>query len=262
MDKKAKKILLNTYWSAKGWIDEKDRQLSQTDFEYAKAQGVMFEPVTLDHDQCIAQLNRLVKVIPLKKVTDAFLASLSSKQLEWRSALASYASAMRNQEHEFVPCDGEMDHVCKICSGNVNYLNHDLNVLNFERVKWGGVRHGEPLYNLFDLLQLDQVTEAPVPLQADFEIFNNILYAISNSEPGDTPSKLEQNLKDAVPSNKNERKALIEILACSGILKPKSTDRINKGTSDWVFADQWRGADQYIREAVQYYFGDYEAIAN
>lgn len=262
MDKKAKKILTNTYWSGKGWIDAQEREISGSDFEYAKAQGVMFEPVTLTHDQCIAGLNRLVKEVPLKKVTDAFLASLSSKRLDLRSGLASYASAMRKQEHAFIPNPEATELVCKMCGGYESYENQDLNVLNFERIKWGGVRLGDPLFNLFDLMQLEQTTEPLVPVQADYEIFNNILYAISNSEPNDTATKLEQNLKDVVPSSKSERKTLIEILACSGILKPLNTERVSKGKSDWLFADQWRGEDHYSNDAVQYYFSDYEAIAH
>ena len=40
----------------------------------------------------------------------------------------------------------------------------DWNVLNFERLKWGGVRHGEPSYMAFDLLILLLVSARIVTL--------------------------------------------------------------------------------------------------
>jgi hypothetical protein len=86
MDAKAKKILFATYWKS-GWIDAKDRKLSADDFEYAKSQGLMFDPFSIDHDACIQEIRRLVGEISLEQVAAGFLSSLSSRRLDWRSAI-------------------------------------------------------------------------------------------------------------------------------------------------------------------------------
>lgn len=57
MDKKAKKILMNTFWSS-GWKQERG-PFSGEDFEYAKSKGLMFDPITITHDEMINRLHEL-----------------------------------------------------------------------------------------------------------------------------------------------------------------------------------------------------------
>lgn len=144
-------------------------------------------------------------------------------------------------------------YTCKICRdlkygviGHEDYVNEDLNILNFERIKWGGVRHGDLMYTLFDLEQFskEQITE---PTEIDIEIFKTILCVITSCNTGDYPSVLCDKLKDIpnLKSNKDERAMMIEVLACIGILKPMSTDRATRGKHDWTFAEFWRGEDGY-----------------
>lgn len=45
MDKKAKNILMKTYWSASGWKDE--YTITPKDFTYAKEKGLMFDAVSI-----------------------------------------------------------------------------------------------------------------------------------------------------------------------------------------------------------------------
>jgi hypothetical protein len=140
--------------------------------------------------------------------------------------------------------------------GNEQYIKADLNVLNFERIKWGGVRHGDLLYTLFDLQQLQHATIS-APTAEDIVIFKAILKVIDASQPDDYPSALEKNLAKVIKSTKAERQILIEILACIEILKPGSYDRPVKGKNDWTFVEYWRGEDKYNKEAAQKYFGQY-----
>jgi hypothetical protein len=135
-----------------------------------------------------------------------------------------------------------------------HYRDVDLNVLNFERVKWGGVRHGKLEYTWFDLQQLEQA-EIPEPSPADLAVFQAILAVIAASAPGDYPGALEQNLAPALPSSKNERRSLIEILACARILEPGSHDRPGRGKTDWNHAADWRGVDRYNADSVCSHFG-------
>lgn len=275
MDKKAKNILFKTFWK-NGWICEKDRSISPADFEYAKLQGLMFEPLTISHDQCLDKILEILSTISIDKVASAFLSSLSHRRLDWRSSLASYFIAKLLVPHHYTKAlsgqsydqNGEVTYrgyTCSICRdlkygiiGNENYHNEDLNVLNFERLKWGGVRHGNLVYTLFDLEQF-QLAEIPKPSVEDIEIFKNILATIDNSQSNDYPSALEKNLATVIKSTKDERKILIEILACIDILKPTTYDRPRRGKNDWVFVEYWRGEDKYNKEALEHYFGKYMA---
>lgn len=54
MDKKAKQILFQTYWSAKGWREKP--VTAPIDFLYAKEKGMMFDPLTISHDDCVSQI--------------------------------------------------------------------------------------------------------------------------------------------------------------------------------------------------------------
>ncbi len=95
-----KKILFNSTWNSKGWIPSP--KVSVSDFEYAKSKGVMFDNLTITHDDCLKELQKIVHLIPKKKITDAFLSSISTRRLEWRSALGSYSNALKFINHTFV----------------------------------------------------------------------------------------------------------------------------------------------------------------
>ncbi|MGL4667902.1 MAG: hypothetical protein ACRCWR_08225 [Saezia sp.] len=275
MDKKAKNILFKTYWK-NGWIDEHERKTSPVDFEYAQSKGLMFAPLTISHDECLKQIFEALSKITQNQVAKAFLSSLSTRRLDWRSGLASYFIAKQLTPHAFTKAvsghsytNGEVSHTshtCRICRdlkygviGDECYPDTDLNVLNFERIKWGGVRHGDLLYTLFDLQQFSLAT-IPEPKDEDVRIFKDILTTIENSAPDDYPSTLEKNLSTLLKSSKNERQMLIEILACIGILKPLSYNRPTRGKNDWVFVEYWRGEDKYNHEALASCFSNYSQL--
>ena len=133
------------------------------------------------------------------------------------------------------------------------YQDVDLNVLNFERIKWSGVRHHDLLYNYLDLklFQAETITE---PTPADITTFKNILNCIATSSKGDYPSKLRDRLKEVMKGSQNERHMLMEILGASGILRPQRFDRPTTGRHDWVFVEYWRGEDAYDCGVVEEYF--------
>ena len=272
MDKKAKKILFKTYWN-NGWIDDEDRKIDDSDFAYAKEKGLMFDPLTISHDECVEKIVKLTSDISEEKIVKAFLSSLSNKRLDWRSGIASYFIGKKIKPHKYTPAvsgefykDGVVtytSYTCEICRdskygiiGDEEYENVDLNVLNFERIKWGGVRHGDLDYTLFDLQQFE-LADIPEPTKEDIKIFKDILSVIENSEPEDYPSTLEKNISKVFKSSKSERQVLIEILACIEILKPASYDRPSRGKNDWVYVEYWRGEDKYNKAAVDKYFGKY-----
>ena len=84
MDKKAKKILFNRYW-ASGWKPQNEIYTSPEDFAYAKEKGLMFDPITISHNDCIKRIVKLANTISIEKVVKAFLCSLSTRRLDWPS---------------------------------------------------------------------------------------------------------------------------------------------------------------------------------
>lgn len=244
MDKKAKSILIKTYWTSEGWIIDENRKIDRADFEYAKTKGLMFDPLTISLDELLKRLNKALNAIPQKKVTDAFLNSLTNKRLDWRSALGSYSNAKKllaaPDSSDYLLDHGE---------------NLDLNVLNFERIKWGGVRYSSALYNWLDLELLNR-EYVPSPTQQSIDIFQAMLGVIENSDINDTPSHLRENLKKVFNVSKNERHFLMEILGATGILQPLRR-RKEPAKHDWHFVLHWRGEDGYNKENARHYFGPY-----
>jgi hypothetical protein len=242
MDKQAKKILFKTYWTSKGWIDDANRHTPAGDFEYAKSKGVMFDPLEISFDDFVARLANAVDALPMKKVTDAFLSSLTTKRLDWRSALASHANASREME-------------AGVIGWHYNSFD-DLNVLNFERIKWGGVRHYNSLYNMVDLelLHRDVVTE---PTADDIGIFKEILTTIDQSQPADPPGRLRERIKAVYPGSLQEISTLMDILSYADILEPLDANRPWAARGDWGPVGRWRGSDKYNKQRVKQYFDIY-----
>ncbi len=274
MDKKARNILFKTYWSAGGWTDPAQRHTAPEDFAYAKSRGLMFDPISLTHDDCLTELLALRDGMPASLPARAFLCSLSSRRLDWRSGIASHQIAQQLAPHAYNPVvagqsfgsDGSVTHVSHACGdcrdagdsviAKAAYCGIDLNVMNFERIKWGGVRHGRLEYAWFDLRQL-AAADLPDPTADDIACFKQILSAAAACDAQDGPGALEARLKTVIASSKAERQSLIDILACVGVLRPQSFDRPVNGRSDWRYVGAWRGADGYSETAVARWFGSY-----
>ena len=82
-----KKLLLNSFWSSSGWSYN---DISDEVFQTCKAQGYMFDPPEIiTHDEYMKRLAKIVCSIDPNDVAGAFLYSLSTRSLEYRSALPS-----------------------------------------------------------------------------------------------------------------------------------------------------------------------------
>jgi hypothetical protein len=213
VDKRALKILQDTFWSSAGWRAASDQHPSDEDFAYAKSKGLMFDPVELTHSEAVARLMIAVASTSRRRVADGFLASLSTRRLEWRSALGSFAVFQHMSAH--TPQGTESS--CTECGLPMHKTTHDLNVLNFERYKWGGIRHDQVEYALMDL-ELFMGVEPPKPVPEDLAIFRSLVHAISEAGPAVTSAKLQSNLASTLKSNKAERDVLVAILGYCGIL--------------------------------------------
>lgn len=266
MDKKAAKILMSTFWGGGGWKSV-STPFSGEDFEYAKSQGVMFDPLTITHDEIVQRLHKMHQDDTLQeRVVTAFLHSLSTKKVHLRSALSSWALTSQLPLHTYL--ERRAVHANTSACGDCNflrlqsdqeYVNVDLNVLNFERIKWGGVRHGWLLYCLMDLELLYKDTDAISEVTPeDQAILVSLLEAAQTGDPKDSARSLEKRWKGLFPSSKQERDALLEIWAAAGLLIPTDKPRRGKGGSgDFIFVATWQGDDGYNTDAAHRYFAPY-----
>jgi len=213
-DKRALKILLGRYLSPQGWVPENKRTVVPGDFEYAKSKGLMFDPLEISHSGVLSKLLSALRKAGPRLTADAFIASLSTRRLDWRSALGSYAVFRNVREHEPMSEDGRS---CDVCGLYLKRSVEDLNVLNFERFKWGGVRHTSPLYAMLDLeLFLD--SSVPKPSPSDIQIFRDLVRVLEQLPSGISGAALLGRLGTVFKSNKAERDTLVAILGYCGVL--------------------------------------------
>lgn len=263
MDHRSLKILFDTYWSSSGW----NRSVllpNAEDHAYAKSQRVMFDPVKLTHNNAVSGLRALIPRLSQRQVADGFLASLSTRRLEWRSALGSYAVARWLPEHEETP--GERK--CRVCGLYAGEQAHDLSIFNFERHKWGGVRHSDPVYASLDLtLFLEE--PPPAPTAEDIAICRDLLAAFHAVPSSTTSAELHKHFPKALKANKAERDQVIAILGLCGILgtvdHPGFAERFvprhqrtlpNRHFVDMAYpACWWIGSDGVNEKRLQEVFG-------
>ena len=91
LDGRAVQILMDAYWS-NGCRE--NPAVTPEDLAYARQAGVMFDPIVLRHDEIISRLVLARAAVTKEQVANAFLASLSRRRLDLRSALG-YAMPAR-----------------------------------------------------------------------------------------------------------------------------------------------------------------------
>lgn len=265
MDSKAKKILTSAFWSASGWRQGGLANCIAEDFEYAKDKGLMFDPLTITHDECILKLRHIhEEAVTREKVVKAFLHSLTTRKVYLRSALSSWALTRDLCQHGYRDKQTEepMYSSCAYCNGNrlmsdEQYINYDLNVLQFERVKWGGVRLNNLIYCLMDLEMMSKESGLEVT-KDDVNILKKMIEAIDECDNQDAARGLEKRWKDVFPSNKHERDAVLEIWGYAELLVAASDFRKERGRgTDFMSVATWRGEDGYSRERMEVLFGTY-----
>lgn len=256
IDKRALKILNDTYWSASGW--RRDAMIAPSDFAYAKSQGLMFEPILLTHDQANAAATTAIRQTSPEAVSHAFVASLSSRRLDLRSALGSFAVGRHLVNHhktEFGPSP-----ICTYCGEYDTGV--DPNILNFERFKWGGVRHDKPSYIALDL-QCFLREESSTPTPHDYDILRSIIHAAKSIGPTYRLADLDKAIAKMLPSNSNERRSLIGILGYAGILIDRSRpsflsrfvpcserEQTPWSKDDWPYPVQWWNGSHGVNDTA------------
>jgi hypothetical protein len=270
-DKRALKILFDTYWSSKGWRSAGTvnwaPQTPPSDYSYAHDAGMMFPPSRANHDATVQRVIELRSLIDPRQVGSAFVASLSKGRPAQRSALGSYSVALNMPLHTLTTRTGWNSFSCSICGAYEPKGEQDLNVLNFERHKWGGVRHTDPYYIAFDLDRFISEPSDP-PSNADKHLLSQILEVVGGIESGANRSELVRAIKPVVPGNDSQRLTLLGILGYAGVINVPSkpgflktyTDFVDRQPTPWHKDDWpyplrlWRGGDGIDRDAVEFWF--------
>lgn len=198
--------------------------VTEGDIAAAKQEGYMFDyPQPLSHKETMKRLGEVLAKIERKDVSNAFLFSLSTRRLEYRSALGSYYFAKSIPAHEFSP---NSNNYCEVCgfkeweSEPSEYeRRHGLNSINYWRYKYGALsmKLNNALFDLEQFVKLPPVS--PVP--EDIEILRRILKCtkylpkVTDKSPKLTKAVIHEKL---LKTNKNEVDRLLETLSICGIL--------------------------------------------
>jgi hypothetical protein len=245
---------------------------SPEDMAYLKQHGLAFDPITISHDEAVQKCFEYYALCKKRHVTDAFLASLGSARLEYRSGLSAYSimQTMPNHAYQQTPASN-----CKICCAQEFKKRLDLTGLNQERFGYGSMIGYKGPYELQFFLQQHARLEAVSPTAADFAIFNSIIDMIINADEDTKPNDMAKKLRTVAgfKASVDQCKYLLEILGFCGILESEKhkgylTVCINPGlapskshSSNWAYpVDFWTGKDGINRDAFDFWFGDYKEI--
>lgn len=94
IDSKAKRVLFDAYWSAKGW-NVLRKEPNPDDFAYATAAGVMFDAEVLTHDRAVERVIAARSAADLTAIANAFVASLGARRVHLRPALGLFCRRSR-----------------------------------------------------------------------------------------------------------------------------------------------------------------------
>ena len=230
--------------------------ISQEELTAAKRQGYLFDyPEFESHSETLIRRYDLLTHIDPKDVANAFLFSLSTRKLEYRSALGSYYYLSAVPEHDFMKSHNETlaaagGH-CYLCGWSAlkttpsrQSIKSGYNFYNWLRYKYGGIPIGTIgiNYALFDLEQFIKLPKV-TPTEKDKQIFRNILSCVDCLKSSDKAGKLRDTITKAkiLKSNKDEVSVLLGELGICGIL----------ASNDFPAYDTYF-ANEYERDPVEY----------
>ncbi|MHB8954945.1 MAG: hypothetical protein ACYC4U_18385 [Pirellulaceae bacterium] len=264
-NERAFKLLTKACWSSSGWKSKLD--LTRDEIVYLESAGFAPPKRELTHEQCVAWAFESLSGISAERVSAAFVWSLTSRQLEYRSALGSFAYLHLMADHPFMRTRGFSSDLCMTCGfgRKCSLTQKDFIILNFERHKWGGVRHDDLDFSAYDLEMFARLPEVS-PSPKDWEALKAILNAATEETTGKSVGALKKAIRNIIKSNDAEADTLCHILSYAGILavddhrgfdgrfvsfarradaRPKSDQRYPLNC--------WKGPG-YQRDAIRYWF--------
>jgi hypothetical protein len=215
VERRAVRTLVNAYWSSEGWRDPPATP-AEEEFAHAIDAGVMFDG-TYDatHDEIVDAIIAAREALDEDEVVAAFLSSLTSRRLDLRSALGSFAVARHLKRHAHDP---DPSGYCRTCRLRADERDIDRNVMSFERFKWGGVRRDDLFYVAFDLERFASADRLE-PTSEDRALLEALLDELEAAPPSTTASKAAATLLRGLKGNKAERGVLVDILGVCSVLE-------------------------------------------
>lgn len=212
------RTLHDAFWS-RGWRadrrDIKGEFDTSPDLQAAVSAGVMFGSDRREtHDGWIAAAQQAAQKVTAEDVAAGFLSSLSTRRMDLRSGLSSYVMATRMPAHSFEARPRNPD--CPVCF-TFDPEEVDLDMLSFQRFKWGGIWVWHIPYVAFDL---EQFRRAPRPQVTDDDLIlgRRMLDTLRSLPEGTTATKAVTAL-NFIPGNKAERERLMDILGICSVLQ-------------------------------------------
>jgi hypothetical protein len=174
--------------------------------------------VSPQHEETINELRALAERWTLQDSAQAFVASLWSAPMIWRSLLTGKLIATSLPDHEYTPYPSS--HKCQICGLDVND-GVDTSLQWYWRMTSATPLDGDIFGHVLALKEMAASQELPVPNEYDRWTLRAVLTVLRNLPPKTRYSKAADALKKAqlLPSKKvYVYRDLLETLALIGIL--------------------------------------------
>jgi len=186
--------------------DQKKHSASAEELAYARKMGVVVEdrPITLD--QALEVLERCFEAVSQEDAAQAFLYSLSSRDVDYRYILASYVYA----RSWFSFDRGRAEEVPEKLTGTFfNWVKHKGGGI------WGTI--GKPIFFLEQFVSTERRTASDV----DVEILRSILELADSMEDEASGTALATTIRTSklLPCNQAEAVGIVETLGICGILE-------------------------------------------
>ena len=200
IDKKAKRLFLKYM--------ENKLSLNVEEVGYIKEKSLLREDIAITKKEFIDNLQKILEEISLEEVSNAFLYSLSTRDLDYRYILASYIYARSWLKYD---------------KGKEYKIPKEITATFFYWVKYRSGRIwseiAKPYYYLSEFLNM----EKKIPKEEDYQILKEILSFADNFDETKTATMLRNELakEKLFPSNKDEVTGLLEALGICGILETK-----------------------------------------
>ena len=276
-DKKALTLLKKYYLPYK-----MEGEPPETDRDHAEKCGVLVPDSAMTHDEMVSEIKALSQRISPEDAAKAFLYSLSSGDMRYRSAISSLVWARSLPEHELVSNGVKKTEwrtpVCVVCG-----CSHGFD--SAEKVDWnkyGVFRYLPPKqygrepdytcaeYVLNDLREFEKLPFVE-PSDEDYRILNGIFACAKEMKPHnmDTALLAEIRKRKFIDATGNEIHCILGILSVCGILEGAEnkgflhsfanyTDH-GEGRDGLTFypLNFWRGRDGVNYQAVAGIFGSF-----
>lgn len=227
VDKKALSLLKKYYLPYRV-----EGQPSESDKENAIKSGVLVPDSAMTHDEIVTEIKALSERISLECVAKAFLYSLSSGDMRYRTALSSLVWARSLPEHEFLS-DGVEKNEWRTPSCVVCGCTHGLDMAeNIDWNKYGVFRYLPPKqydrepdftcaeYVLNDLREFEKLP-AVKPCDEDYRILNGIFACVKQMKPHNMDIALVSEIRNKkfFDATGNGIHCILGVLSICGILE-------------------------------------------